>query len=251
MNKQAWTIAKINLKNIRVTYFVTCLIFSVTFLESIVFTIVAAARHKAGNQLSVSSGVYFWLLVLLAAVFIPALHLRKIINLGGKRHSFFWGSMMTYTALAGVASLANTIYYYTFENFLNRTDYYVGFEAFMRDTSLLDDHFVNANLIELFGWHANGIVLVFIQQFAFLLLLAAIVHTLTAMQDKWYGWVTDIVIAAILAVFIPVSVLRPSLLAVFDFLIFNPNALIQITICLVLAIIIYALSKPIIAKKVI
>lgn len=249
MNNQALTIAKINLRNIKIPYFVTFLVIMVTFMQTAIITIVAAARNISGEQLSISSGNYTWLLVLLAAIFIPATHLRKLVNLGAKRKGFFWGSLTTYAVLAGAASLANTIYYYTVERFLINTGYYVGFKAFMQDYSLLDRYYVNVNLVELFGWSADGILFVVIQQFAFLLLLAVAVHTLTMMQDRWYGWAVDLILAAMLAVFIPIAVLRTWLLGFFNLIIFHSNALTQITACLLLAAVIYAVSKPILARK--
>jgi len=38
-----------------------------------------------------------------------------------------------------------------------------------------------------FGWFENGMIVAFFQQFPFRILLASFTHTLTAMQDKWYG----------------------------------------------------------------
>lgn len=251
MSKQIWTIARMNLKNIRIPYFVTGLVFVAVFVQSIIYLIIAAASGNFGQQLNISSGNYFWLIVLMAAIFIPAKNFRRIVNLGGKRNGFFWGSMITYVVLAGAVSIVNTIFFYTFERYLINTGYYIGYQAFIQNTSLMDNYCVSVNLIELFGWSSNGMFFAFIQQFAFLLLLASVIHTLTAMQGKWYGWATDILIAAILATFIPISVLRPALLAFFNLIIYNSNAFLQITSCSVLAIVIYALSKPILSRKVI
>lgn len=251
MNKQIGAITKLNLKNIKATYFIVGLMFCTMFLQAIIYTIIAFARDKSGSQLSVSCGNILWLLIILAAIFISAQNLRKIVNLGGKRNGFFWGSMATYTILAIAASLCNTLYYYTIERFFISTGYYISFETFMQNTSLLDTNYVSVNLIELFGWSSHGIFFAILQQFAFLLLLAAVTHTLTSIQDKWYGWLVDASIAAILAVFIPISMLRPTLLAFFNVIIFNSNAFLQIVICLVLAVVIYAFNKPILARKII
>lgn len=250
MNKQTWTIAKINLKNIRTPYFVTGLIFAATFAQTIIYAIIMANGEIAG-QASPSNGNYLWLLVLMSAIFIPAKNLRRIVNLGGKRNGFFRGSIFSYIILTSVVSLVNTIFYYTFEHLLISTGNFVGTEAFMQNTALIDGHYVIFNLIELFGWSSNGIFIAFIQQFTFLLLLAAVVHTLTSMQDKWYGWVTDILIAAFLGVFIPISVLRPTLLKFFILIIFNSNAFLQVAVCLILAVVIYAFNKPILSRKII
>lgn len=249
MNKQNWAIAKLNLKNMKTPYFVTVLIFSIIFVQSIVYTIIATSSKSAGEQLQISSGNYFWLLIIMAAIFIPTRNFRRIVNLGGKRDGFLWGSLSCYAILAGAVTIANTFFYYTYERFLISTGYYEGYEAFIQNTALMDNHYISVNLIEVFGWIGNGAVLAFVQQFAFLFLLASVIHTLTAMQDKWYGWVTDAIIAAILGVFIPIAPLRAWLIRFFNLIIFNSNAFMQIVACILLAIAVYALSKPIFERK--
>lgn len=251
MSKQTWAIAKLNLKNIRTPYFVTALVFAVIFVQSIIYAIIASARGIAGEQLSINSGSYFWLLIIMAAIFIPTKNLRRIINLGGRRDGFFWGSLSCYAILAGAVTIANTLLYHTYEKFLLSTGYYAGYEAFVQNPALMDNHFISVDVVDVFGWLGNGVVIATLQQFAFLLLLAVFVHTLTTMQDKWYGWVVDAIIAAILGVFIPIASLREWLFKFFDLIIFNANPFLQIAACIVLAIAIYMLSKPILARKVV
>ena len=249
MCKKIWTIAKINLMNIKIPCFVTGIIFAVIFVQCAIYTIVAAARGIAGEQLQISSGNYFWLLIILTAIFIPVKNFRRIVNLGGKRDDFFWGSLACYALLAGAVTIANTVLFYTFERFLLNTGYYVGYDTFMKNTALMDNHYVSVSVTEVFGWIENGHVIAIIQQFAFLFLVAAVVHTITAMQDKWYGWAVDVVIAAILAVFIPIASLRTWLLWFFDLIIFNANPFIQIAVCLLLAVAVYSVNKPVFARK--
>lgn len=249
MNNQTWVISKLNLKNIKTPYFVTALIFFIIFVQSIVYTIIAVSIKRAGDQLQISSGSYLWLLIIMAAIFIPTRNFRRIVNLGGKRDGFYWGSLMSYATLAGVVTIANTFLYYTYERFLLSTGYYAGFDAFLQNNALIDNHYISVNIVEVFGWLKNGAAIAFVQQFAFLFLLASVVHTLTAMQDKWYGWLTDAIIAAILGVFIPIAPLRVWLIDFFNLIIFNSNAFIQIAACILLALVVYGLSKPIIARK--
>ena len=249
MNKQALIIAKMNLANIKVPYFVTGLALGIAMVQSIIYAIIAIIYGKAGIQMEISIGNYFWLVVLLAAVYIPTRNFRRIVNLGGKRNGFFWGSMISYVLLASVGSLANAIFYYTYDKFLIGTGAYVGIGAFLKDSSMFSNKNIVVNLIELFGWNSHGVFLAIIQQFVFLILLAAVVHTLSSIQDKWYGWVIDVIIAAFLGLFIPIASLRPTLLSFINLIVFNSNAFVQIVICLILAILIYALNKPILSRK--
>ena len=248
MNKQAWVIAKLNLKNIKTPYFVTGIVFAVICVQSVVLTIVATAGGRARNQLSISSGSYLWLLIIMAAIFIPK-NFRRIVNLGGKRNGFFWGSLTCYAILSGAVTAAHMVLYHTYERLLMRMGHHVGYGAFIQNPALMDNHYVSVDVTEVFGWFGNGTVVAFFQQFAFLFMLACVIHTFTAVQNKWYGWVTDAIIAAILGIFIPIAPLRAVLLSFFNIIIFDVNPAIQIAACMLLAAVAYALSKPVFARK--
>lgn len=249
MFKKSWATAKLNLKTLKVPYIVTAIVFATLFIQSLIYMIVALSSSNAGYRMDISSGNFLWLLVILAAIFIPGVNFRRIINLGGKRDGFFWGSLIALALLSAIVTVLNTAFFYSFEYILKSTEYYIGYNEFMQNTSLINNHYVIINLIELFGWGEHGIFVVVLQQFAFLFLLAVIVYTITAIQGKWYGWVTDIAIAAVLGTFIPIASLRSSLLWLFNMTIFNPIYLMQIVTCIILATAVYSLNKTIFAKK--
>ena len=136
--------------------------------------------------------------------------------------------------MAAVVSLIGIIFYYTYEQFIFSNYYEGGFTL---------------NPIYWFGWINNGPVIAFFQQFAFLLFFAVFIHTLTAIQDKWYGWATDIIIIAIISVFTPIAPLREKLIWFFTLIIFSSNALLQIIACLILSAAVYPLNKIIFARK--
>jgi hypothetical protein len=145
---------------------------------------------------------------------------------------------MTYAILAFIISFANVLFNYFFDRL---------FEA----SPNFDRSYFGGvvNLTEVFGWTRYGAVVAFVQQFAFLFLFSVFVHTLTAVQGKWYGWTADLLIVTIISVFIPIATLRRALLWFFKLILYHPNALLQITACMVLAAGIYALNKPIFARK--
>jgi hypothetical protein len=72
---------------------------------------------------------------------------------------------------------------------------------------------------------------------------------MTAAQDKWYGWVADVLIVAIISVFTPIEPLRASLVWFFNLIIFHSNTFLQIAAYLILATAIYSLNKLILARK--
>ena len=232
MRKSIINIAKLNFRNLNVPYWVTGITCFTMLVQMIINSIVI------NNNMEISVGNYLWLLPVMAAIFIPAKNFRRIINLGGKRGNFFWGSLMTYAILAFIISFANVLFNYFFDRL---------FEA----SPNFDRSYFGGviNLTEVFGWTRYGPVVAFLQQFAFLFLFSVFVHTLTATQGKWYGWTADVLIVAIISVFTPIKPLRDAEAWFFNLILFHPNALLQITACMVLAMGIYALNKPIFARK--
>ncbi len=177
------------------------------------------------ENFSPSPGAYLYLLVLLFAIFIPALYFRKFMNLGAKKSTYIGGCALTYGVLALGVSALSVLCYLTVDKLL-----------------IIPPKNYVWSMIDIFGWGQNGIFIAFIQQFAFLLLLAATAHLLTTIQTFWYGWLVDCIIAAILAVFIPIPVLRGALIWFFNLIIFNPYAFVQIIACLVLSAVLFLLS---------
>jgi len=237
MKSKALVVARINFRNIRLAYIITGIVFFAVLAQDIVLLILDATGVYLGNadNMTVGIGNYLYLVILLGAIFIPSLNFQKMMNLGGKRDDFFKGCIVAYAIMAAAVSLAGVIIYYTYERLVISL-YYVG---------------GNLNVLYWFGWLNNGPVVAFAQQFAFLFLVASVAHTLTALQDKWYGWITDIVIVAIISVFTPIAPLRAALVWFFNLIIFHPVALVQIAACLILAIVIYLINKPVLARKVI
>jgi hypothetical protein len=237
MKNKSFAVAKTNFRNIKLAYMITFIIMGCIFIQDIVYIILSFFDIWPGaDNATIGIGNYLWLLIILSAIFIPSLNFRKMMNLGAKRGEFFTGCAINYIIITFAASLAGIILYYTYEAFILKT-IYIGPDSF------------TLNPIYWFGWVNNGPVIAFFQQFAFLLFAAVFIHTLTAIQDKWYGWVTDVVIVAIISVFTPIAPLRSALVWFFYVIIFNTNWFLQILACLILSVVIYALNKFIFARK--
>ena len=237
MKDKSFVIAKINFRNTRLAYIITGITMACIVIQDIVMFALdffGVFSGNAGNT-TVGLGNYLFLLIVLGAIFVSSLNFRKMMNLGGKRVDFFNGCAITYAIAAAAVSLVCILIYFTYDRFTMLIYYDGG----------------NLNLMDVFGWMSNGLIVAFLQQFSFLFLLAAFVHTLTAIQDKWYGWVTDVLIVAIISVFTPIAPLRAALAWFFNLIIFHRFAWLQIIACLVLAGLIYLLNKPILARKVI
>ena len=232
MCKKVWAIAKLNLKNIRVAYIITAAVIvgmSSNYIVDIIMTMNGV--DMSGNE-SVSIAWVLWLLPAFASILLPSRNFKRTMNLGGKRDNFFWGSLEVYAILAAVASLVGVIFNNTADAaYVNGRVYASIFTA-----------------PAVFGWADYGVFAEFFQQFAFLFLFAAFVHTLTAIQDKWFGWATDVLIIAIISVFTPIAPLRAALAWFFRAILFS-RPLMQIPVCMILALAIYSLNKVIFARK--
>jgi len=221
-------------------------------IHTLVFVILVRAGVNVGNQTIISFGNYLWLLPLMAGIFIPARNFRRLINLGGKRENFFWGSLMAHSIMAAIISFTNTIIFYVLDRPIIRAEYFhpirtPGDAAFVMGQP---GHIGGAvNLVEVFGWIQNGFVFAFLQQFALLFLIATFAHTLTAIQDKWYGWLTSVALIAIISVFSPIPMLRGALVWFFNLIIFHDIAVLQIVACIVIGMAIYMINKPVLSRK--
>ena len=240
MNKINLAVLKINIKQIQVAWLVTIIVFATLLGQTIVNIILSYKGWDMTSNSGISAGNALWLLPVMAGIFIPAKNFRRMMNLGGKRESFFRGSFLTYAILAAGASLVNVIIFYTFDAFVRKAEFFY-----------VDWYGGQVNLIEVFGWNAYGPVLAFVQQFAFLFLTACFVHLFSAMQGRWYGTALAIGLIAMISVFPPIEPLRNILSGYFKLITFNPNVVIQIAVCLIIGLVCYALSKPVLARKVI
>jgi hypothetical protein len=235
MNK-SFTVAKINFKNIKLAGMITGITIAGVMAQDIIYLILALFNVYPGSGSStVGMSNFFYLLIILSAVFIPCFNFRKMVNLGAKRNNFFTGCFITYAIMAAAVSLAGLLFYYIYEIHVIPQIYNLG----------------TLHVLIVFGWLDNGVIVAFFQQFAFLFLGSVFIHTLTAAQDKWYGWIADIIIVAILAVFIPIASLRTALIWFFNITIFHSNAFIQIAACFILAVAVYMLNKLILSRKII
>ena len=242
--------AKTNLRFMFVPYLVTAVATGLVAVQIVVMLILEANGINSGSQLSF--GHFLWLLPVFAGIFIPARNFRRIVNLGGKRSNFFWGSLITYIIIAFAVAIANTLIFYIIDLPIIEAETFMPFYPFEPEYFFLGEpgHIGGiANVIDVFGWVDNGIVFAFLQQFAFLFMVGTIVHTLTAIQDKWYGWLSSAVIIAIISVFTPIAPLRAALVWFFDLIIFHNTAVLQIAACVVIGLAVYAVNKPVLARK--
>jgi hypothetical protein len=222
--------AKVNWRHSQTAYLITGICFVVGNIQYIIELMV----NPEGNM-TIPVGNYLYLLPVCMGVFVIAHNFPKLMNLGGKRLDFFISGIITYLPIAAGASLMSIVTRCTIDKWMLANSRMAGF----------------LDLYDVFGFMERGAVVAFFQMTSFLLLLSITAHTLTLIQGRWYGWATDTIIIAIIAVFTPIAPLRAALVWFFDMIIFHDFAIVQILSCLLLGAAIYCASiVPIKSKQI-
>ncbi|MGO0985296.1 hypothetical protein ACTPEW_05135 [Clostridioides difficile] len=185
----------------------------------ITLIVVILSTTSSTSSIAISRGNYTWLYIIMLPFFVVFYNFKKLINLGASKKDYYIGSMGLYLLSAIVVSLANTVIHISIDKW-NTSQTVV-------------------NLMDLCGWWQNGILLAFLQQTMFLLMITVFLHVLLSIQENWYGWVTDIVIVAIICIFTPFAPLRHFLVLFFKLVMFNSTAWLHILICLAITGVLY------------
>ena len=191
--------------------------------------VVLCATTSGDSAIALSNGNYTWLLAVLTPFFFVFYDFKKLIHLGASKKDFYFGSLVSYGGLALLISLLNTGIHLLIDP-LNHTQTVI-------------------NLMDVCGWTENNVFFAFVQQAVFLLLSMVFLHVLLSMQPHWYGWLTDIILVAIICIFTPIAPLRGLLAGFFKVIMFNHNALLHIVICMGLSAALSAAGLAVLKRK--
>ena len=223
-SKKIVSAAKLELKNINAAYITGgCLV--VIGL----WTLIQCLTGLTSNNY-IDTANYLYIFAVLTPILIPAYCLKRMLYLNGSKDTFFKGTLIIYIIAAVAFSVLNLLIY-------SLTDLIYGNRLSIKNLSVI------------FGWRDNGVMICLFQQFAFFILVECFFHTLTCAHFRRYGIAADILIAALLAVFIPIASLRKYLTAFFDLIIFNDSWAVQLISCLILSAVLYLMSIIIIRRR--
>lgn len=183
-------------------------------ISYIVTALVVVCATSSGETV-LSNGNYTWLLAVFAPFFFVFYDFSKLMHLGASKRDYFAGCLIGYVLLAFCISMLNTLIHLIID------------PAYPAQAVI--------NMMDVCGWTENGIVAAGIQQMLFLLLVMLFLHVLLSIQAHWYGWLADAILVAIICVFTPIAPLRAVLGEFFSLIMFNPNALLHIGVCLLLS----------------
>ena len=139
----------------------------------------------------------------------------KLMHLGASKRDYFFGCLISYGFLALCISLVNTVVHVLID------------PVYPAQTVI--------NLMDVCRWTENGVLVAGLQQIFFLLLVMIFPHVLLSMQTRWYGWLTDAVLVAVICVFTPIAPLCAVLGGFFQIIMFNGSAVLHIGVCLLLS----------------
>ena len=208
--------------NFRYTTWIAYLIAAICAVAMIVDFVLDKIIGNIGDT-SVAFSSMFYLVCVMAPIFIASVNYTKLMNIGVKKKAYFYGCIINYVVFAAGASLLATVEHFLIDPKIAEYNY--------RLFGLLDEN--------VFGWGTN-VFTAFFSQFAFLMMVQAAIHTLVFMQTKWYGWAADILIVSIISFFTPIAALRSVELFFFRYTIFVKPAILQMAVCLALAAAFYA-----------
>lgn len=182
---------------------------------SFIITALVVLCATSSGEVVLSNGNYTWLLAAMMPFFFVFYDYTKLMHLGASKRDYFIACLISYGVLALGISLINSLIH------------------------LLIDPVYPAqaviNLMDVCNWTENGIFIAGVQQMFFLLLVMVFLHVLLSMQPHWYGWLTDAILVAIICIFTPIAPLRSILAGFFQIVMLNGNAVLHISICLLLS----------------
>lgn len=182
---------------------------------SFIITALVVLCATSSGEVVLSNGNYTWLLAAMTPFFFVFYDYTKLMHLGASKRDYFIACLISYGVLALGISLINSLIH------------------------LLIDPVYPAqaviNLMDVCNWTENGIFIAGVQQMFFLLLVMVFLHVLLSMQPHWYGWLTDAILVAIICIFTPIAPLRSILAGFFQIVMLNGNAVLHISICLLLS----------------
>ena len=182
---------------------------------SFILTALVVLCATSSGEVALSNGNYTWLLAVLTPFFFVFDDVTKLMHLGASKRDYFFGCLISYGFLALCISLVNTVVHVLID------------PVYPAQTVI--------NLMDVCRWTENGVLVAGLQQMFFLLLVMIFLHVLLSMQTRWYGWLTDAVLVAVICVFTPIAPLRAVLAGFFQIIMFNGSAVLHIGVCLLLS----------------
>ena len=196
---------------------------------SFIITALVVLCATSSGEVVLSNGNYTWLLAVLTPFFFVCYDFKKLMYLGASKKDYYLGCLISYGCLAfGISVLSTAIH------------------------GLIDPVYsaqTVINLMDVCQWTKNGIIAAGLQQMCFLFLVMMFLHVLLSMQTHWYGWLTDVLLIALICIFTPIAPLRAILAGFFCLIMINSHAVWHIGICLLLGAVLSLMGLAVLKRK--
>ena len=229
MNSKPLTVMRLCLANLTTAWAIVLAIFATVTIPSVIQIVQAGPNEYFERSYLLSSGNAWYPLLIIVPVIVATRHLTKVMHLNAAKETFLAGAVLVYAVLAACVSGANQVFHYSLDQSWSQT-------------------FQVVNLAEVFGWAGNGPLVSFVQQFAFLILVAVGVHCLASIQRSWVGWAVDLLLIVLVGASLGVEPLVSFRLLVADLLVLHSSAIVQVGSCLVLATGLYRMSLTVLRR---
>ncbi|AYY12574.1 hypothetical protein EF847_07505 [Actinobacteria bacterium YIM 96077] len=221
---------RLSLSNLALAWAVLLACFALVTIPSVIQVVQAGPDEYFDNSYLLSSGNAFYVLIFIAPAVVALSHLMKVMYLNAAKETFLAGAVLLYALLAAAVSAANHAFHYTLDQSWEQT-------------------FQVVNLAAIFGWTDHGVLVGFLQQFAFMFLVAIAVHTLASLQRSWVGWLVDLMLIGLFSASLVTEPLVSVRSWLSEVLVSHSSAPVQIGSCLVAAALLYGIALKVLRRK--
>ena len=216
MGSKPWSVTRLCLRNLTGVSLVVLVVVAVVTIPSVIQVVQAGPDEYFEKSYLPSSGNAWYAVVLIAPAAVAWGHLPKVMHLNASKDTFLVGAVLLHALLAGAVSAVNLAFFSTLDRSWAQT-------------------FQVVNLAQTVGWTGNGLLVSFVQQSAFLLLVALVAHWLTSIHRSSVGWLVDLGLVTLLGLSLAIEPLASGRTLVTDLLVTHESAVVQVTSCLVAA----------------
>lgn len=193
---------KASLLHMRIDILAVLSVVVINLLVSIIINL----SVPGNNNIQVSVGNLLAILLIVAAVNLPTVFFKKIVNLGATRQQYYTGLIVIHIFWSALFAVLNI--------------------AWLKlETGFLREYIATFNILEIFHWDQFNVFGMFLYQFGAYMLLVSILNLLFSCWKHVLGWVFWALLIAAIPIGTSIASLRAKVADGFLALLFNDSLL--------------------------
>lgn len=193
---------KASLLHMRIDILAVLSVVVINLLVSIIINL----SVPGNNNIQVSVGNLLAILLIVAAINLPTVFFKKIVNLGATRRQYYTGLIVTHIFWSALFAVLNI--------------------AWLKlETGFLREYIATFNILEIFHWDQFNVFGMFLYQFGTYMLLVSILNLLFSCWKHVLGWVFWALLIAAIPIGTSIASLRSKVADGFQALLFNDSLL--------------------------